>query len=130
MDYCSDGCDSKIIVPEPLETTIMGRAEYILFFSLFFNKEKVALDRQSKVGERFECVEEALPEITTVDNVKIRAQVLWAYWVGEFGEDVWSVGSCPSYYCEYIHRSKGNLLDPGQWGLTSIGKDQLHHLRG
>jgi hypothetical protein len=98
---------------ESQETTVFGKLRYLHYMSLFFDLEETATEFISKVEDIYShSIGSNIPN-------SLNQTVLWTYWVGEFGgPDVWSIGNCPSYYCQYITEVGGRLLTPENLTLS------------
>eukprot|EP01051_Picozoa_sp_SAG22_P000902 SAG22_NODE_29_length_28404_cov_23.294153_23_plen_475_part_00 len=108
-----------IPVAEANEPAVLGTAEWLEYFALFFNREALAdthvLEAEARYGAVAAAVEAAAP--TAAGS---RPKVLWANYYGG-----WYGGTCPgSYYCAVVEDAGGEWLQlpagaPNSWDPTS-----------
>lgn len=101
---------TSIAVTAQRENSVLAEAESVEFFSLFFNRERAAMDVVENIDARFDCLERDVADNYIADSNFVRPTVVWVnYYNG------WSVGTCPgNYYCELVHAAGGEILtNPG-----------------
>ena len=96
------------------EATVLGAAEWLEYFALFFNREAAAVSHVAQVDSRYGATAAAVAAIAPAAGS--RPKVLWAYYY--FG---WYAGSCPNYYCAVVESAGGDWLQmpdgaPNSWG--------------
>lgn len=109
--------NKKVYVNEYMEKTNHGIAEWIKYYSVFFNKEGTANEVFAKQTTRFDCTaRNAVYLATTSQDPK--PKVVWAEFSKYCGG--WSVGTCPNFYCEYIETCAAEMLsDPGTGSIVN-----------
>lgn len=104
--------------PEALERSSLASLDYVFFLAAFLNEERQANRVVASARQRYECsVEEVKSALSQDSKYSLRMNILWAYWVGEYGTNVWWVGSCPNYYCELAGAIGGQILTPDHFGM-------------
>ena len=107
-------------------TAALQSAEYIELVALFFNREAEANAAFGTIVDRYECTTKDIKaEIAKFATPMPAIKVLWASWANDgSGNSGWSIGTCPSYYCEAIITAGGELVtytgvvgDVTMWGF-------------
>jgi hypothetical protein len=110
---CS-GTPVDVPVGDNEEHSLLGVAEYMGFFSAFFDAEPAANAAVGAIAERFACAGAA---VAAAPAPAAKPRVLWAY---EYA-GTWAVASCPNYYCELVAAAGGELLLPSAAGSGPYG---------
>ena len=96
-------------VDETEEAHPLGVAEYLYFFSAFFDKEATAASVFSSIASRYTCTAESVTE--AVSQASSKPQVLWGYRFTTDSTASWYVASCPgSWYCPLVAAAGGSML--------------------
>lgn len=100
--------DDKVnVLPvlEYAESTVLGNAEWVEYFSLFFNRETAANAVASNIELRFNCSSEKVKNSDSYD-VNNKPKVLISANYGIYG---YGATSCPSWKCEMVEAAGKNI---------------------
>jgi iron complex transport system substrate-binding protein len=87
-------------------------AEYLKLVSLFFNREAEANAAFDTILNRYVCTAKDVKAQIAEAGATNTPNVLWAsYSTDGAGISGWSVGTCPSYYCEAIKTAGGKMIE-------------------
>ena len=107
-----------VTVGPGLERDLIPQLEWLEFFSLFFDKEKFVQQYVGETESAMLCLTSkvlmGVAKLTQDGGRKVR--VLWGT-PNEQG--VWSLGTCPNYYCEAIESAGGEVLNKRK-AVTSL----------
>lgn len=107
-------------VSEYLEKTNGAIYEWMLFYSYFFNEEKIAKEAVAAAADRYECVAENAARIEA-DFPDGKPVVLWGSYSDYCGG--WNFAKCPNFYCEIANACSAELLfdEPEAGSLNLCG---------
>lgn len=99
----------SIYIPEQLETTPLGKSEWVEFVAALYNKEHDVTDLATRVNSQYDCVKQTLLDSPPSSTKK----VLWGYcyynsWASQ--TDCY-VAQCPNYYCGLVADAGADLID-------------------
>jgi iron complex transport system substrate-binding protein len=103
MGFGFAGAENEVSITEYNVKDPVEIAEWLKLYSLFFNKEKLAVDHMMDVAERYACHAEYVDDQTK--NVT-KPKAMWAY--ESWGN--WYVGSLDTYYVKLIEAAGGEYL--------------------
>ena len=89
-------------------------AEWLKYYSAFFNKEAEANSDFETMNSRFQCTARNAEFLQTSSEDKPKPVVVWAEFSTYCGG--WSVGSCPNHYCEFITTCAATMLSDDDSG--------------
>jgi hypothetical protein len=112
LDSLGGTIDAKrfVTVGPEAERDLLPQLEWLEFFSLFFDKEATVQSYVQDTEAAMLCLTSKLllNAANNTQNGGGKVRVLWAT-PDEKGD--WSVGTCPSYYCEAIESAGGTVLN-------------------
>lgn len=95
---------NRVAMAEHLEETPLGKSEWIKFFAVFFNREKIADEKFDRIEKSYlETVERVRAKLAGINR---RPKVLVNYNVG----DGWSVYGGMNAYAKLIEEAGGDYL--------------------
>ena len=104
---------------ESAETELLAQLEWIEFFAAFFNKEGFVNTYVDATEQRIECLTAKVQAHVAARRLQglAKPKVLWvsslpsdaSYQLSAAG--TWSLGSCPSYYCDALAAAGANILN-------------------
>eukprot|EP00977_Amphora_coffeiformis_P002188 scaffold425_cov175-Amphora_coffeaeformis.AAC.47 len=111
--------NTVVAVSESSEQTNNAIFEWVKFFAVFFNQEKVANEVFDAAESRYQCVaNNAASALTDSEN---KPKLLWAYYSPFCGG--WDVGECPNYYCEYATACAAEIMVSSE-GTNEAAKEK------
>mmetsp|Transcript_8350 Transcript_8350/g.13072 ORF Transcript_8350/g.13072 Transcript_8350/m.13072 type:complete len:664 (-) Transcript_8350:212-2203(-) len=84
-------------------------AEWLKFFAVFYNKEKLSTMLHDFANARYDCTANEADRNVAASGGK-RPTVLWASWTDYDGTQGWSVGKSGTYYAEYADDCSADLI--------------------
>ncbi|GKZ00798.1 hypothetical protein MPSEU_001031500 [Mayamaea pseudoterrestris] len=109
---------TRIIVSEFAETTNQAIFEWLYFYSVFFNAEELATSVVAAADGEYDCIK---TKTQSVSSDSSRPVALWAYYSDYCAG--WSIGKCPSYYCEFARDSNVDLIEVADDFGEIVGQD-------
>jgi iron complex transport system substrate-binding protein len=106
-----------VLISEYMESTPLGRAEWLKFMAVFFNQEKVANQRFSEIEKKYT----AIVELTK--NVPDKPKVL----SGSERKGTWYIPGGDSYVAKFINDAGGDYLwaDDRNTGSLNLSTEQV-----
>eukprot|EP00656_Telonema_subtile_P037355 TRINITY_DN41559_c0_g2_i1.p1 TRINITY_DN41559_c0_g2~~TRINITY_DN41559_c0_g2_i1.p1 ORF type:complete len:339 (+),score=44.81 TRINITY_DN41559_c0_g2_i1:100-1116(+) len=112
--YNGNNCAENIAVEVRAsgETQLLPQLEWLEFFSLFYNQEREVETYLTETEPAIACLQSKVEQYVADQraNGKLAVKVLWATPPATDG-GLWTVGSCPNYYCEMIAAAGGDILN-------------------
>ncbi|KAH9246591.1 hypothetical protein BASA81_015858 [Batrachochytrium salamandrivorans] len=102
----------SIYIAEQLETSSLGKSEWVEFVAALYNKEYDVVDLIARVEGQYDCVKDVVA--TTLAPSGPTKKVMWGYCY----YNTWGLSTdcyaavCPNYYCELVADANGDLIAP------------------
>ena len=111
------------VISPASEGTNLAVAEYVKVFGAMYNQEAAANAVYDEIEARFTC--------TAANALLYGDATLNVLWVSYYAGG-WTVGSCPNYYCEYIEKAGGAMIETDitgsivtSWGAASLNNSEI-----
>lgn len=107
-----------IYIAEQLETTPLGKLEWVELVAALYNKEHLVLNLAGHLSARYQCVKNLVAKAAVAAAPK--KKVAWGYcYYNSWGSSTdCYVAVCPNYYCDLVKDAGGDLLTADQILLT------------